>query len=275
MKKGNLTTSTFSKSGWKNLIQGLKERVGRDYNHVQLKNKYNSLRTRHRKFTALIKETGIGYNSQTGQVNATEEVWDTLKKVHSLATRFRQKGCKEYNELCLIFGWTTATGNHQHASTKLPSDSEDEIYDTKPPTLDLKDSEDDVAKLSDNEDERSTKKKKNKFKACSPKKKKVKISYTHVLEDALLSIGEQTKKRNMLLEQKMKESSMKNSIIDENSKVDEDLNIMTDCLMALDQLDVEGKARGKAIQALHDSTFYKNLFLRMSDQMKKDLALSL
>ncbi|GLT52182.1 hypothetical protein SLA2020_255350 [Shorea laevis] len=83
VKKGNRTSGNLSKLGWSNIAQGLKEKTGRDYTNPQLKRKYQSLRIRHRKFTALIQETGICYNCCTGEVNASEDVWVTLKRIRT------------------------------------------------------------------------------------------------------------------------------------------------------------------------------------------------
>ncbi|XP_038723795.1 L10-interacting MYB domain-containing protein-like isoform X2 [Tripterygium wilfordii] len=128
VKKGNRTTTTFSKSGWKAIKEGLKAKFDKDYNDVQLKNKYNQLRNRQKCFKALIKETGIGYNVITCQVNATNECWESLSKVHRMAKRFKKKGCKEFPALCIIFGDTTASGAHAHPSTKSPSHNEEESF---------------------------------------------------------------------------------------------------------------------------------------------------
>ncbi|GKV32041.1 hypothetical protein SLEP1_g40675 [Rubroshorea leprosula] len=90
VKEGNRIAGNFSRLGWRNIVQGLKEKIGRDYTDPQLKKKYQSLRKRHRKLTltVLIQEIGIDYNSCTGDVNASEDVWETLRRGHSLATEF-------------------------------------------------------------------------------------------------------------------------------------------------------------------------------------------
>ena len=83
VKKGNKTTTTFSRKGWNTIREQLKAKFGKDYSYAQLKNKYNSLRTRQRNFKKLIKESGIGYNATTREVIASENIWDNLSKVTS------------------------------------------------------------------------------------------------------------------------------------------------------------------------------------------------
>jgi Myb/SANT-like DNA-binding domain len=47
---------------------------GRDLKSDQLKNKYNSLRQRWKDFFSLLCETRMGYNGETGQLMASEEI---------------------------------------------------------------------------------------------------------------------------------------------------------------------------------------------------------
>ncbi|CAN0904937.1 hypothetical protein LINGRAHAP2_LOCUS23380, partial [Linum grandiflorum] len=81
VKKGNQTTTTFHKIGWKNIKQGLKDKFKKEWTHNQLKNKYNQLRQRHKNCKAILGETGMGYIASTEKFNAPEDVWDRLKVI--------------------------------------------------------------------------------------------------------------------------------------------------------------------------------------------------
>ncbi|CAN1237177.1 L10-interacting MYB domain-containing protein [Linum grandiflorum] len=82
VKKGNRTTTTFSKSGWSNIRKSLNEKfTTKEYADDQLKNKYNQFRQRHRMFKGLINETGMGYTRETGKLEAPDEIWDKKKKI--------------------------------------------------------------------------------------------------------------------------------------------------------------------------------------------------
>ncbi|KAL9253845.1 hypothetical protein AKJ16_DCAP02809 [Drosera capensis] len=144
VKKGNQTMTTF---------------LDAEYTHLQLKNKYNNFRARQKNFKALIRETGIGYNSLIGEFNATYERWETLFKVHKMAKRFKRKGCKEFGDICLIFGDTTATGFNAHPSTKSPSDSLKEDNLEKEDNYDGGDDEDENLSTSDIDHGNKSKKK--------------------------------------------------------------------------------------------------------------------
>ena len=80
--KGNKNTTTFTKKSWKYIKDELCARAKRNYSDMQLKNKYNLLKQKHKDFKSLLKETGMGYNAVTGQVSATDEVWDRLIRVN-------------------------------------------------------------------------------------------------------------------------------------------------------------------------------------------------
>lgn len=59
----------------------LNESTGKKYTTDQLRNKFSSLRARHREFKNLLAETGIVYSSLTGQVIASDENWKRYYKV--------------------------------------------------------------------------------------------------------------------------------------------------------------------------------------------------
>ncbi|XP_062104116.1 L10-interacting MYB domain-containing protein-like [Humulus lupulus] len=79
--KGNKNTTTFTKQSWKYIKEELCGRAKRNYSDMQLRNKYNQLKQKHKDFKSLLKETSMGYNAVTGEVNKS-------------AKRFRKKGCK-------------------------------------------------------------------------------------------------------------------------------------------------------------------------------------
>ncbi|XP_062082668.1 L10-interacting MYB domain-containing protein-like [Humulus lupulus] len=125
--KENKNTTTFTKQSWKYIGEELCGRAKRNYSDMQLRNKYNQLKQKHKDFKFLLKETGMGYNAVTGEVSATDEVWDKLLRVNKSAKRFRKKGCKFYEKLCTIFGDTTANGSNAHPSTRSPSNDDDAV----------------------------------------------------------------------------------------------------------------------------------------------------
>ncbi|XP_062103445.1 L10-interacting MYB domain-containing protein-like [Humulus lupulus] len=81
--KGNKNTTTFTKQSWKYIKEELCARAKRNYSDMQLRNKYNQLKQKHKDFKSLLKETGMGYNAVTREVSATDEAWDKLIRVNN------------------------------------------------------------------------------------------------------------------------------------------------------------------------------------------------
>ncbi|CAN0872049.1 hypothetical protein LINGRAHAP2_LOCUS10019 [Linum grandiflorum] len=88
VNKGNRTTTTFCKTGWKNIKQGLKDKFTKEWDDNQLKNKYNQLRQRHKNCKSILGETGMGFTAATGKLDAPEDVW---KKKQRLPCRTSEK----------------------------------------------------------------------------------------------------------------------------------------------------------------------------------------
>ena len=79
--KGNRSTTTFSKSAWQRILVSLCAKTKKSYTEGQIKNKFNQLRQKQKDFKRLLQETSIGYNAVTGQVTASDDVWDKLIRV--------------------------------------------------------------------------------------------------------------------------------------------------------------------------------------------------
>ncbi|XP_062086055.1 uncharacterized protein LOC133792154 [Humulus lupulus] len=109
--KGNKNTTTFTKQSWKYIKEELCARAKRNYSNMQLRNKYNQLKQKHKDFKSLLKETGMGYNAVTGEVSATDEVWDKLIQVNNPSTRDEESGFDEDGSKRR--GKSTATSNSQ------------------------------------------------------------------------------------------------------------------------------------------------------------------
>ncbi|KAF4401527.1 hypothetical protein G4B88_001721 [Cannabis sativa] len=101
--KGNRNTTTFTKQSWKRIKEELCAQAKRSYTDKQLRNKYNLLRQKHKDFKSLLKETGIGFSVETGQVTAPDELWDRLIRVNKSAKKFRKKGCKNLSLFPSLF----------------------------------------------------------------------------------------------------------------------------------------------------------------------------
>ncbi|KAK8935684.1 hypothetical protein KSP39_PZI003278 [Platanthera zijinensis] len=79
---GNRPTTHFSKEGWKNLIAGFKERTGKNYDRMQMKNKWDHLKKDWKLWKELKHgETGLGWDPEKRTIAASEEWWTEKVKV--------------------------------------------------------------------------------------------------------------------------------------------------------------------------------------------------
>ncbi|KAI8567836.1 hypothetical protein RHMOL_Rhmol02G0152700 [Rhododendron molle] len=117
---------TFTGQAWKRIVSELKRLTAYNYSKEQVKNKYFALRILFNSFNSLKGITGVGWDSTLLTITAPDDVWKRLFKVNKLVRKFKKKkeGMPYYNELCCIFGDTSATGVHAHPSNKVPSCSD-------------------------------------------------------------------------------------------------------------------------------------------------------
>ncbi|XP_059637494.1 uncharacterized protein LOC132279515 [Cornus florida] len=145
VKVNNRSGTTFSKSGWSNLVKQMNVHTGRKFGLTQLQNKFNGLRKIYTEFKKLLSETGVGYNHETGMVIVEEERWDRLCKVVTNANKYKKYECNHFDKMSTIFGDTYARGMHANPSTTAPptiilptpndDDDEEEGCEVSPPPL--------------------------------------------------------------------------------------------------------------------------------------------
>ncbi|XP_043699930.1 uncharacterized protein LOC122650593 [Telopea speciosissima] len=96
VRKGNRTTSTFNKAGWRNIMEEFTKETGVKYSYQQIWNNMNKLRQDYSNFKKLLDTTGFGWNSLTRTATIDDDlIWD--RHIHP--------------ELCMIFGDTYASGD--------------------------------------------------------------------------------------------------------------------------------------------------------------------
>lgn len=66
----------FTKLGWENLIKNFCKAMGKEYNKLQLKNKWDALKNDWKLWKDLVgKEIGVGQNIQNKMIDASPEWW--------------------------------------------------------------------------------------------------------------------------------------------------------------------------------------------------------
>ncbi|XP_050109368.1 L10-interacting MYB domain-containing protein-like isoform X2 [Malus sylvestris] len=131
VEAGHRPGTHFDKDGYANIKANFKAETGHDYDRKQLKNKWDALKIEWKLWKELIgKETGLGWNSSKGTVDASEEWWNNKIQINKEYGKLRKKGISPEMEdkLDRMFSNTVATGEHAWAPSSgvLPPESRDE-----------------------------------------------------------------------------------------------------------------------------------------------------
>ncbi|KAL0922394.1 hypothetical protein M5K25_006377 [Dendrobium thyrsiflorum] len=90
---GNRPNTHFNKAGWTNLVENFKEYTGRDYDRLQLKNKWDQLKKEWKLWKDLKKGAGgFGWNSKRKTIDASDEWWKGKIEEFPSAKKFRYSG---------------------------------------------------------------------------------------------------------------------------------------------------------------------------------------
>ncbi|KAB2634836.1 hypothetical protein D8674_038034 [Pyrus ussuriensis x Pyrus communis] len=131
VEAGHRPGTHFDKEGYANIRANFKAETGHDYEKKQLKNKWDALKNEWKLWKELVgKETGLGWNSSKGTVDASEEWWNNKIQINKEYGKLRKKGISPEMEdkLDRMFLSTIATGEHAWAPSSgvLPPESREE-----------------------------------------------------------------------------------------------------------------------------------------------------
>ena len=79
--KGNMPSDVFKGPMWASITADLNQRTSKDFNSKQVQQKHNRLRLKQRKWSQLLKHTGLGWDEQTQIVTCSDEVWQNVIEV--------------------------------------------------------------------------------------------------------------------------------------------------------------------------------------------------
>ncbi|BAS87765.1 uncharacterized protein [Oryza sativa Japonica Group] len=116
-------TSTCPKpQGYKNLIQKMKERIGRNLTKDQVKYIWRQCRKRWMLWTWLeSKATGIGRDPITQAIVADDDWWEDKDQKKDGARVFKDSPLKHIDLHCAIFSGRTVVGNHSAVAGAAPA----------------------------------------------------------------------------------------------------------------------------------------------------------
>ncbi|OMO61449.1 hypothetical protein COLO4_33426 [Corchorus olitorius] len=227
-------------------------------------------------YSKLLKETGVGYVAATGQVTATEATWQRLYGVYKMAKKFRKQGCPMFDKLCVIYGDTTASGSYARPSTHSPSDSDEDARDQpireENPSQPLSDEDGAIGDVTSG----------SKRRAPSSRLTGKKAKNQNALRTILNSYNENTKRKVEVWEKLLETGSIsRTSNQDVTSEAVAETRsprrkFLKESLEALDALDgIDGAAYTRAVEKFHDDELWREIFLQLPNNRKKDWVLNL
>ncbi|KAI8525063.1 hypothetical protein RHMOL_Rhmol13G0199100 [Rhododendron molle] len=106
----------LTKVGWTNVVKKFNERIGKDWKREQLKNQWGVLKKEWQLWQNLgLGESGLGRNPDTGAITASDEWWELKLMRHPDCHKFRGKPLALEEEMRILFGSNTATGEGSYA----------------------------------------------------------------------------------------------------------------------------------------------------------------
>lgn len=230
------------------------------------------------KFTALLKHTGVGWDSQRLTITAPNDIWEALYKINSHAKRFRKKVMVYYHELSRILGDTSATGKLAHPSTKSPSESSDSFD----PEFKVKNEDSDALQIdSDNDNRDGQGKGKGKCKGKSKmtgKKSKKRSSFQANIFEARKEMSENSKREVDLMKKRLTSASVTN-VGDDSGSIEgsstASRSLLKECMALLHAIEeISGPAYTKAVNKLALDLIIRDVFVDMLTGRMRDWVLN-
>ncbi|KAF4359328.1 hypothetical protein CsatB_020170 [Cannabis sativa] len=139
MHRGARIGHTFNKQAWTEMLTMFNAKFGSQYDKDVLKSRYTNLWKQFNDVKNLLGQNGFAWDENLQMVVADDYVWDAYIKAHPDARSYKTKAVLNFNDLCLIYGYTTADGRYSRSSHDMDLDDEvlgvnigDGIYNLMP-----------------------------------------------------------------------------------------------------------------------------------------------
>ncbi|KAI3472998.1 hypothetical protein Pfo_030081 [Paulownia fortunei] len=123
--RGNRIGHTFNKQAWTDMLAVFNAKFGSQYDKDVLKGRYTNLWKLFNDIKNILGQNGFSWDETRQMVVADDYVWDAYIKIHPEARPYRTKSVLNFDDLCLIYGYTVADGRYSRSSHDV--DVEDEI----------------------------------------------------------------------------------------------------------------------------------------------------
>ncbi|WCJ30413.1 L10-interacting MYB domain-containing protein [Euphorbia peplus] len=124
MQRGNRIGHTFNKQAWTDMLAVFNAKFGSQYDKDVLKSRYTNLWRQFNDVKNLLGQSGFTWDETREMVVADDYVWNDYLKIHPDARSYRTKSVLNFNNMCFIYGYTTADGRYSRSSHDLDIDDE-------------------------------------------------------------------------------------------------------------------------------------------------------
>ncbi|XP_021619891.1 uncharacterized protein LOC110620451 isoform X3 [Manihot esculenta] len=124
MHRGNRMGHTFNKQAWADMLTMFNAKFGTKYDRDILKSHYTNLWKQYNDVKNLLEQNGFSWDDTQKMVIADDDVWDAFIKVHPDAQFYKRKSLMNFNDLCLIYAYTTADGRYSRSSHDVDIDDD-------------------------------------------------------------------------------------------------------------------------------------------------------
>ncbi|KAL0330883.1 UNVERIFIED_CONTAM: hypothetical protein Sangu_1633800 [Sesamum angustifolium] len=122
--RGNRIGHTFNKQAWTDMLAVFNAKFGSQYDKDVLKGRYTNLWKLFNDVKNLLGQKGFSWDETQQMVVADDYVWEAYIKIHPETRPYRTKSVLNFDDLCLIYGYTVADGRYSRSSHDV--DVEDE-----------------------------------------------------------------------------------------------------------------------------------------------------
>uniref|UniRef100_A0A5B6YGW0 Myb/SANT-like domain-containing protein n=1 Tax=Davidia involucrata TaxID=16924 RepID=A0A5B6YGW0_DAVIN len=124
MHRGNRIGHTFNKQAWTDMVTVFNAKFGSQYDKDVLKSRYTSLWKQFNDIKNLLDQSGFSWDDAQQMVVADDYVWDAYIKAYPDAQYYRNKAVMNFNDLWLIYAYTTADGRYSRSSHDIDFDDD-------------------------------------------------------------------------------------------------------------------------------------------------------
>ncbi|KAJ6745311.1 hypothetical protein OIU74_028071 [Salix koriyanagi] len=124
LHRGNRIGHTFNKQAWTDMLAVFNAKFESQYDKDVLKSRYTNLWKQFNDVKELLGQTGFAWDENRQMVVADDGLWHDYIKVHPDARSYKTKAVLNFNDLCVIYGYTSADGRYSRSSHDFDFDDE-------------------------------------------------------------------------------------------------------------------------------------------------------